>query len=222
MIERVFGHAESHNRRDQASGARHVRDRAGGVANVSDLGVRRARTRYAGESLAGGARSPARPLMIPMSENEVSDPAAERQRYFGAVGAGRSAAAQRSARMTAAERWCDDQVAPRREMVREVKRISPSRASIAGSRRCSAERRMPSCIAWNLPCGRFFRRCKRRETAGFPRSKPSTRRKQLMFPHGDRALTIVGGRVNVPGVGRVRLRRGRNLESDPVQEPRYG
>src|ERR1035441_2671994 len=55
----------------------------------------------------------------------------------------------------------------------------------------------------------FCRRCKRGETAGFPRYKPSSRWKQLMFPHGDRALKIVGGRVIVPGVGRVRLRKGR-------------
>jgi putative transposase len=57
----------------------------------------------------------------------------------------------------------------------------------------------------------FCRRCKRGETAGFPRYKPSSRWKQLMFPHGDRALKIVGGRVIVPGVGRVRLRKGRTV-----------
>jgi putative transposase len=55
----------------------------------------------------------------------------------------------------------------------------------------------------------FFRRCTRGETPGFPRYKPSSRWKQLMFPHGNRALKIVGGRVIVPGVGRVRLRQGR-------------
>ncbi len=57
----------------------------------------------------------------------------------------------------------------------------------------------------------FFRRCKRGETPGFPRYKRAARRKQLMFPHGDRALRFVGERVVVPGVGRVRLRKGRQV-----------
>jgi putative transposase len=55
----------------------------------------------------------------------------------------------------------------------------------------------------------FFRRCKRGETPGFPRFKPAARWKQLTFPHGDRALRFVGGRVVVPGAGPVRLRKGR-------------
>jgi putative transposase len=57
----------------------------------------------------------------------------------------------------------------------------------------------------------FFRRCKRGETPGFPRYKRAARWKQLMFPHGDRALRFVGERVVVPGVGRVRLRKGRQV-----------
>jgi putative transposase len=55
----------------------------------------------------------------------------------------------------------------------------------------------------------FFRRCTRRETPGFPRFRPAARWKQLMFPHGDRALKFDRGRVIVPGVGKVRLRKGR-------------
>src|ERR1017187_4781216 len=55
----------------------------------------------------------------------------------------------------------------------------------------------------------FFRRCKRGETAGFPRFKSAARWKQLTFPHGDRALKIAGERVVVPGVGAIRLRKGR-------------
>jgi putative transposase len=60
----------------------------------------------------------------------------------------------------------------------------------------------------------FFRRCKRGETPGFPRFKPAARWKQLTFPHGDRALRLVGGRVVVPGVGAVRLRQGREVPNE--------
>ena len=59
----------------------------------------------------------------------------------------------------------------------------------------------------------FFRRCKRGETAGFPRFKSAARWKQLTFPHGDRALKFVGERVVVPGVGAIRLRKGRAVPS---------
>jgi putative transposase len=57
----------------------------------------------------------------------------------------------------------------------------------------------------------FFRRCKRGETPGFPRFKPAARWKQLTFPHGDRALRFVGERVVVPGLGPVKLRKGRKV-----------
>jgi putative transposase len=57
----------------------------------------------------------------------------------------------------------------------------------------------------------FFRRCKRGETPGFPRFKPAARFKQLTFPHGDRALRFVGERVVVPGLGPVKLRKGRTV-----------
>src|SRR5664279_1990664 len=53
----------------------------------------------------------------------------------------------------------------------------------------------------------FFRRCKRGETPGFPRFRPAARWKQLMLPHGDRVLKFDRGRVIVPGVGKVRLRK---------------
>jgi putative transposase len=57
----------------------------------------------------------------------------------------------------------------------------------------------------------FFRRCKRGESAGYPRFKPRTQWQQLMFAHGNRALKFDAGqqRVYVPGVGRVKVRKGR-------------
>ena len=57
----------------------------------------------------------------------------------------------------------------------------------------------------------FFRRCKRGEIPGFPRFKPAARWKQIEFPHGDRALRFDAQqqRVTVPGIGTVRLRKGR-------------
>jgi putative transposase len=63
----------------------------------------------------------------------------------------------------------------------------------------------------DLAFAAFFRRLKRGETPGYPRFKPIARWNQLEFPHGDRALKfdIVQGRVRVPGVGAVRLRKGR-------------
>ncbi len=59
----------------------------------------------------------------------------------------------------------------------------------------------------------FFRRCKRGETPGFPRFRAAARWKQLMFPHGDRALRFdtTQSRVRIPGVGNVRLHRGREV-----------
>ncbi len=61
----------------------------------------------------------------------------------------------------------------------------------------------------------FFRRCKRGEIPGFPRFKSRQRWHQLEFPHGDRALRLDGvqQRVNVPGVGAVKLRKGRQVPS---------
>jgi putative transposase len=58
----------------------------------------------------------------------------------------------------------------------------------------------------------FLRRIRQGETPGYPRFKPRSRWKQLEFPHGDRALKLVGAvqrRVRIPGVGSVRLRKGR-------------
>ncbi len=57
----------------------------------------------------------------------------------------------------------------------------------------------------------FFRRCKHGEVSGFPRFKPAVRWKQITFPHGSRALKFdaVQRRVTVPGVGSVKLRKGR-------------
>jgi putative transposase len=59
----------------------------------------------------------------------------------------------------------------------------------------------------------FFRRLKSGENPGYPRFKPARRWNQLEFPHGDRALRFDSQqqRVTVPGVGRVRLRKGRDV-----------
>jgi putative transposase len=59
----------------------------------------------------------------------------------------------------------------------------------------------------------FFRRCKAGETPGYPRFKAASRFKQLTFPHGSRALRFdeAQHRVFVPGVGKVRLRKGRTV-----------
>ena len=59
----------------------------------------------------------------------------------------------------------------------------------------------------------FFRRCKRGQTPGFPRFKPASGWKQITFPHGDRALKFSENqrRVRVPGVGDVKLRKGRSV-----------
>ncbi len=63
----------------------------------------------------------------------------------------------------------------------------------------------------DLSVAAFFRRLKRGETPGYPRFKPASRWNQLEYPHGDRALKLDPAhmRVKVPGVGSVRLRKGR-------------
>jgi putative transposase len=64
----------------------------------------------------------------------------------------------------------------------------------------------------------FFGRISRGETPGYPRYKAASRWRQLEFPHGNRALKLRGekqDRVTVPGVGTMRLRKGRPL-------PAYG
>jgi putative transposase len=62
----------------------------------------------------------------------------------------------------------------------------------------------------------FFRRCKSGEKPGHPRFKPASRWKCLEFPHGNRALKLLGkdqDRVRIPAVGSVRLRKGREISS---------
>jgi putative transposase len=63
----------------------------------------------------------------------------------------------------------------------------------------------------DLAMAAFFRRLKRGETAGYPRFKNAARWSQIEYPHGDRALRLdeQQQRVVVPGVGAVRLRKGR-------------
>lgn len=54
------------------------------------------------------------------------------------------------------------------------------------------------------------------EAPGFPRFKPAARWHQLQFPHGGRALRFdpEQRRVSVPGVGAVRLRKGRTVPEE--------
>jgi putative transposase len=63
----------------------------------------------------------------------------------------------------------------------------------------------------DLAMAGFFRRVTRGETAGFPRFKNKERWEHLEFPHGGRALRMDArqDRVTVPGVGAVKLRKGR-------------
>ena len=66
----------------------------------------------------------------------------------------------------------------------------------------------------DLAFAAFFRRCKSGETPGYPRFRPASRWKQLEFPHGNRALKLIGERqtrIRVPGVGSMRLRKGRSI-----------
>ncbi|HEY5425712.1 MAG TPA: transposase [Candidatus Tumulicola sp.] len=65
----------------------------------------------------------------------------------------------------------------------------------------------------DLAFAAFFRRLKGGETPGFPRFKPAARWHQLTFPHGDRALRLDQGqkRIRIPGVGWVKLRKGRRV-----------
>ena len=66
----------------------------------------------------------------------------------------------------------------------------------------------------DLAFAAFFRRIRSGETPGYPRFKPASRWKQLEFPHGNRALKLLGenqDRLTVPGVGTMRLRKGREV-----------
>ena len=67
----------------------------------------------------------------------------------------------------------------------------------------------------DLAFAAFFRRLGRGENPGFPRFKPAARWKQLAFSHGDRALRFneAQSRVRIPGVGSVRLCKGRAVPS---------
>ncbi len=64
----------------------------------------------------------------------------------------------------------------------------------------------------DLAFAAFIRRKKRgEEKPGYPRFKPESRWAQLEYPHGDRALKFNAeqSRVRVPGIGSIRLRKGR-------------
>ena len=65
----------------------------------------------------------------------------------------------------------------------------------------------------DLAFAAFFRRIARGEAPGYPRYKPASRWAQLEFPHGARALkfNVTQTKVVVPGVGAVRLRKGRGV-----------
>jgi putative transposase len=59
----------------------------------------------------------------------------------------------------------------------------------------------------------FFARCKKGEAPGYPRFRSARRYHALEFPHGNRALKFNAAqtKVKVPGMGSVRLRRGRSV-----------
>lgn len=61
----------------------------------------------------------------------------------------------------------------------------------------------------------FFRRLKSGQTPGYPRFRARRRYHTLEFPHGNRALKFnpTQTKVKVPGVGSIRLRRGRPVPS---------
>jgi putative transposase len=65
----------------------------------------------------------------------------------------------------------------------------------------------------DLTFAAFFRRLKAGENPGYPRFKSARRWNQLEFCHGDRALRfdLQQKRVTIPGVGQVRLRKGREV-----------
>jgi len=62
----------------------------------------------------------------------------------------------------------------------------------------------------------FFRRIKRGETPGFPRFKSDARWSQLEYSHGNRALKLNEdqSKLRIPGIGDVRLRKGREIPSN--------
>jgi hypothetical protein len=65
----------------------------------------------------------------------------------------------------------------------------------------------------DLAFAAFFRRLRTGEKAGYPRFRPHRRWNQIAFPHGNRALRLDArqSRVIVPGVGAVKLRKGRTI-----------
>ena len=65
----------------------------------------------------------------------------------------------------------------------------------------------------DLAFAAFFRRMRKGEKPGFPRFRARARYNCLEFPHGNRALTLsrTQREVRVPGVGSVRLRKGRDI-----------
>ena len=65
----------------------------------------------------------------------------------------------------------------------------------------------------DLAFAAFFRRLRRGETPGYPRFKAASRWEQLSFPHGARALKLdtEQRRMYVPGVGAIKLRKGRTV-----------
>src|SRR5208283_1934062 len=80
-------------------------------------------------------------------------------------------------------------------------------------RRCTGNVWMSALHRLDLAYAAFFRRLKGGEAPGYPRFRPAARWKQLEFPHGNRALRLnaARSRVRIPGVGTVRLRKGREV-----------
>ena len=65
----------------------------------------------------------------------------------------------------------------------------------------------------DLSFAAFFRRIRKGQKPGFPRFRARARYNCLEFPHGNRALMLspTQRKVRVPGVGLVRLHKGRNI-----------
>ena len=79
----------------------------------------------------------------------------------------------------------------------------------------SIYRELLDAALWKLDLAfaAFFRRMRKGEKPGFPRFRGRVRYNCLEFPHGNRALTLSPARrkVRVPGVGLVRMRKGRDI-----------
>jgi putative transposase len=89
----------------------------------------------------------------------------------------------------------------------ELRKADPRMASVYRELQDSALHKLDHAFT------AFFARCKKGEKAGYPRFRSARRYNTLEFPHGNRALMCNASqtKLKVPGVGSVRLRRGRTV-----------